>query len=1145
VQFAILGPLEVAADDEPVEIRGAKLRSLLAILLVRANEVVSTDRLIEDLWGDEPPADATSTLHIYVSRLRSSLGSAESHRLVTRRPGYMLRVAGAELDATRFETLLGEGRGALAAGDPTAASTALGAALDLWRGEPLAEFEELGFARGEIARLRELRDQGAEDRMEAALAVGRGAELVPELERLVGEQPLRERRWGQLMLALYRANRQAEALRTFQDLRRLLGDELGIEPSRDLVRLEEAILLQRSELLTVEPTTPDPSLPPPATPTPPTDVAPALAPPMRDLFMGRARELERLGGIFDRLDDTTRPFALLSGPPGIGKTSLAAEFARAAMDRGAVALWGRCDEDVLIPYQPFIEALRDWANSVTSDHVRSTLGRDAAEIARYVPAIARLVPSEAEAAPGDPETERYRWFEAVGSALTAIAGGRPCVLVVDDLQWADKPTQLLLRHLVRRSDPGRLFVVATFRDQGAADDDTAELLADLRHEVAFDRIDLVGLDEDAVEAMVEAEAARPLGPAGHSLARTLQTKTGGNAFFVTEVIRHLRETGALAHIGADSPTAGTTDLGIPAGVWDVVMSRVTRLSTQSRDLLVTAAVLGSEFEPAVLRRVVDASPDAVVDALDESERARLLVPLGGAQRYTFSHMIVRDALYSGVSTARRQDLHKKIASVFESLHREQPDVYLAGLAYHACEAAPLVEPSTAIDYARRAGDQASSQVAYEVAAEHYERAIGVIDRLGVSDDPLRCQLLLSLGQAHNRAGAVAEGKGAFLHAAALARAQHRPDLLARAALGYGGTLAASPDTDDRHTIELLDEALEALGPEDSAAGALALGRRAHWLHHTVEPEGQRRSCEEAIAIARRLDDPATLAAVLQSRYWALYGPDDADERLEVAIEITDLGEALDEPELVLLGMQCRLHALIELGQADALRDVAARRNELARALRQPHHLWAVTAYEAMIAATEGRLDEAEELVNTAFAMRRRTDLVSAMTVYGAQIQQVRWLQQRMDEIVDVHEMLATRDPGRPTWLGALAWAKAESGDLEGAAVHLDRLAEFGFDQLPRNFEWLPTVAAIAITCRRLRDVERSAQLYPLLLPYADHNTAAGQSAFYGAVSHHLGTLAATMGREDDASRHFDAAMRRHEAFGATPFVELTERERSS
>jgi DNA-binding SARP family transcriptional activator len=252
MQFQILGPLEVRRQGSPVAVGAAKQRALLAILLVHANELVSSDRLIDELWP-QPPETAANTLQVYVGKLRKALEpgrarGAPAEVLITRAPGYMLRVEAGQLDADRFERLLAEGGRAREAGEAQLAAEALREALAQWRGDALADFVYEPFAQGEIARLEELRTVALEERLEVDLALGRHAAIVGELEALVREHPLRERLRGQLMLALYRDGRQAEALEVYRDARRTLTDELGIDPGPELQRLEGAILRQEAEL---------------------------------------------------------------------------------------------------------------------------------------------------------------------------------------------------------------------------------------------------------------------------------------------------------------------------------------------------------------------------------------------------------------------------------------------------------------------------------------------------------------------------------------------------------------------------------------------------------------------------------------------------------------------------------------------------------------------------------------------------------------------------------------------------------------------------------------------------------------------------------------------------------------------------------
>lgn len=241
----MLGPLEALDEGRPVPLGGAKQRAVLAALLLNANRVVSTEQLVDALWGDSPPDTAATALQVYVSRLRKALPSGT---IATQAPGYVLHVAPEDLDLVRFQDLAEEGRRALARGDPRAASARLREALALWRGRPLGDLGEGAAARAEIVRLEELRFAALEDRIDADLALGLHAELVGEIEALVALHPLRERLRGQLLIALYRAGRQAEALEAYRAARSTLRDQLGIEPSGALQRLHTAILNQAPEL---------------------------------------------------------------------------------------------------------------------------------------------------------------------------------------------------------------------------------------------------------------------------------------------------------------------------------------------------------------------------------------------------------------------------------------------------------------------------------------------------------------------------------------------------------------------------------------------------------------------------------------------------------------------------------------------------------------------------------------------------------------------------------------------------------------------------------------------------------------------------------------------------------------------------------
>jgi predicted ATPase/DNA-binding SARP family transcriptional activator len=338
MRFGILGPLQVIGDDgRELALGGRMPRAVLALLLLRANEVVSSDQLIEELWAGAPPASGAKGLHVHVSRLRRALAAGHSdpdgERLVTTAGGYVLRVGPEELDVQRCERLIGEGRSLLAAGRPDQALGALSGALELWRGDVLADFQYDAFAQGEIARLGELRAAVLEERIGVEMLLGREAQVLGELERLVRDYPYRERLRGQLMLALYRTGRQAEALAAYRAARSALVDELGMEPSVELRQLHEAILAQDRALLQTNPGQPAPPAGAGATTdgrAPGHVHLPVQATPL----IGRERELAELMTLAD-----SHRLITLTGTGGTGKTRLGMAFAAGLADRYPDGVW--------------------------------------------------------------------------------------------------------------------------------------------------------------------------------------------------------------------------------------------------------------------------------------------------------------------------------------------------------------------------------------------------------------------------------------------------------------------------------------------------------------------------------------------------------------------------------------------------------------------------------------------------------------------------------------------------------------------------------------------------------------------------------------------------------------------------------------
>jgi DNA-binding SARP family transcriptional activator/transcription termination factor NusB len=472
-EYRLLGPLEVVHRGEALAGGGQRSRALLARLLLDANRTVSVDALVDALWGERIPSTAVKMVHIYVSRLRKVL---PSEALETRPPGYRLAVAPEAVDLLRFERLCRQGREALADGDAETAAERLAAACGLWRGPALGEFSE-PFAAPAAAHLEELRLAAAEDRVDAELALGRHRHLVGELRAMVAAHPLRERPRRQLMLALYRQGRHAEALEAFQELRAVLRDELGIDPSAGLVELQYRILNQDPAL---EPARPEPvRLPAAAT--------------HGGAFVGRTAELATLEAALDAAAAGHGTTALVSGPAGIGKTRLTAELAARARGRGATVLTGRCIDLVgaSLPYVPFVEAFR---------------------------------PLRSPAWEGG--ESQLALFEAVRTTLERLSESTPVVLVLEDLHWADGSTLDLLAFLASAVRERRVLIVATWR----RDDAVQRLASELRRRRVAFAVELGPLSRPELAALV-ADVSDD-----RALVESVCARAEGNPFFAEELI---------------------------------------------------------------------------------------------------------------------------------------------------------------------------------------------------------------------------------------------------------------------------------------------------------------------------------------------------------------------------------------------------------------------------------------------------------------------------------------------------------------------------------------------------------------------------------------------------------------------------------
>jgi len=1115
MDFRILGPLQVLDEGRSLALAGSKPRALLALLLLHANETLTTDRLIDELWGEHAPAGASKTLQMHISRLRKALaGSDESGRaspIVTRERGYELALDPEQLDSHRFERLLARGRAELAGDRADSAVRAFEEALALWRGEPLADLAYESFALPEIARLDDLRSATLEQLIEAKLALGGHAEVVEQLEVLIGEHPYRERLRAQLMLALYRSDRQADALQAYQHARQTLVEELGIEPGERLRELEQAVLAQ------------DPAL---AWPT----VKPVAVAPVRDAgprraFVGRARELAELVAGFDGALAGHGRLLLLAGEPGIGKSRLAEALLEHARARGAAVLVGRCWEAGGAPaYWPWIQALRVYIGDAGSEQLRGQLGAGAADLVQLLPELRERFPELPEPAPLEGEGARFRLFEAVLSFLVSAADARPLVVMLDDVHAADEPSLLLLQFVARGLDASRLLVIGAYRDvDPTLRDALTAALAELVREAHTTHLALTGLTPASVAEYVELTTGIEPAP---GLVDAIHAETEGNPLFVAEVVHLLAAEGRVEE--ADAP------MRIPPGVRAVIGRRVARLSARCQALLLLASVIGREFGLDALAALSELEPDELMDVLNEAMAERVLDDVPGAPgRARFGHALIRDTLYDGLTAARRMQLHREAGEALEAVYSSDPELHLAELAQHFVAAAPLGVADKAIEYARRAGDRAAIQLAFEEAARQYAIA------LTLADDQLeRCELLLALGDSHARAGNSAASKQAFREAAELAERGGLAQQLARAALGYGGRFAWVRASADAGLVPLLERALSAIEERDSPTRVSLLVRLAAAARDDPSRERRVALAEEALDIARRSGDSVTLAAAIEGHWIAVEGPELylSGDAVEVADELIALGKQAGDNERLFAGHDHRLHCLWVLADRPGVDVELEALRALGAELRQPAQRWHVGTGETMLALMEGRFEEAERLVAETLVVGQRAESWNAAVSHRLELFVLRREQGRLAELEDTIRRSVHEYPSLPRFPCALAHLYGELGRERDARAALGLMVSRDLAREYLDAEWLFTISLLADPCARLGDREGAQRLYSMLLPYESLYAQAPVEATFGAMARGLGVLATKLRRFDDAERHFDVAIEIERRMGARPWL---------
>ena len=850
-------------------------------------------------------------------------------------------------------------------------------------------------------------------------------------------------------------------------------------------------------------------------------------------FVGRATECAQLEQATKSAAAGQRRVTLLHAEPGMGKTRLASHAARRAHESGATVLYGRCDPELGLPYQPFVEALTHYVLHGSDRVLRNHVAACGSHVGLLVPDLYRKVPGSQPVSEATPETDRYRLFAAVRSLLHEAAASAPIVLLLDDLHWADKPTLLLLRHVL--TDPGqmRVHVIVTYRDsETARSAPLVDLLTELAQEEGVERVGLKGLTEGEVVSLAEVTTGHVLDEQGVRVVKQIYTDTEGSPFFVAEILRHITESRGLVDSDGQWQYDGNPDsLGIPATVREVIRSRVGRLGDTVHRVLAMGSVIGREFDLDLLATVLGQSEDDLLDLLDDAVEASLLherADLPG--RFSFGHALIQHTLYDDLGPTRRTRAHSRIATALEAMGAANLDARLGEVAHHWLRTTAPADLLHALERGRQAGEQAVRQLAPDEAVRWFNQALDVVGRLGENQDSERCELLVLLGDAQRQAGDPAY-RETLLRASALAEQLDDVPRMIRAALANNRGFVSSNGAVDDERVEVLERVLAAQSDHDSPDRPRLLILLAAELTYAGDWDRRLAIADEAVALARRVADPATLSTVLTTRFVAIAAPSTLAQRLGESTENLSLSKRLDDPAARFWALTFHATVSMEAGDIVSVDADLEEAQRLAASLGQPFLKWVSAWHRAWRTHVAGDCVLAEQQANAALAIALESGQPDAVELYAGQIFGIRRDQSQLAELLPLLADAERQNPGIPGFRSAWMLAACEAGETDGLAERLDAEIASGFADWRLDPLWLTGMAAYAEVAWWLGHRRLAKEVFARMEPW-DGQVVFNSAFCQGVVAYHLGLLHAVLGRLDDADRSLIAADKQYEHLDA-------------
>jgi len=1016
VRVRLLGPVDVLVDGESRPVRGGRSKAVLAVLALQHGQIVGTDRLIDAVWGDEAASVAANTTQSHVSYLRRLLGRKDA--IVARPPGYVLDLGSDGTDAQLAERLVREAERVT---DLTERSRRLSTALGLWRGPALADVARHALIDDHAERLNQLWLRARRTLVDTRLALGEHAALLPDLERLARDHPFDEQIHGQLMLALYRSGRQADALAAYHRLRRSLQDDLGIEPGPALRAIEAGILRQDAAV----------AAPPSRVPAVagPRERRPAASESVmgglrlgRAPVVGRQAELATLLGAVEAASHGSGGAVFLAGEAGIGKTRLSGEAARFAADAGLLVLRGRATSPT-VQFRPLSEALLS---------VLRRSGPPAEpELMPYRPALSRLVPEWRMERPSGVDDSPVVLAEAVLRLLVTIGRSHGCLLVLEDLHDADADSLAVIDYLVDNVGREPVLVLGTVRTDPGAGLDLARAAGRRR---AATIVDLGRLDDESVRALAAGCLDVPVGEVPGPVTQRLHRASDGVPLHVEELLIGMVGDRVLVRSGDGWRLAGLVPRHVPVSLAATLTERTDRVSPTARAVLRAAALLGPQFLASTAGGAVGVAGADLLACLRETVGARLVVPTADPDAYAFRHVLTAEALRAGLLPGELMDLSRRTAEAVEASR---------AAATNGWERLAAELWSTAGENHRAArlfgvvGRRAVAQGAVSTGVAVLERAMSMVGTDGPDD--LVADLGEALVDAYADAGRVADAYdlGARFNDSA------KPERQAAMRLRLARVAAAAGHWEQG--LGELREARRLLGAHMDAATRARIDAVAARLTFGNPTPGRRpeaqRLAERALRAAEAADLPDVACSALEvlGRCARLRNLDEADALYARGLAIAEANNLVGP----------RLSLLFHLGTDDGIRHADPGR--LRQALADTHEAGAVvTALNvqielAIVATCRGDYETAATTAASCEETARRLRLThTQLQVRGVRIMVAahRARRSEVDALLPGFRELGGEDDDAASAVRGfgLALCHLQHEDLDRAMAELDHAA---------------------------------------------------------------------------------------------------------